>query len=210
MLSKISLGINALLIVAVVVLFVRTSKSSSAVESPELLPENSAFTSPDGPKGAVMAYINGDSLNAKYKFIVDKTRLLEQKYKQAELNVQKEYNARKVEVDQLMAYAQSGQMKDSEAPDVEAKLLQLQNEMQNIEAQASKAVMEREAELQNDLMERVNFFMDNYAKAKGIDYIVNYQPTTNFILYGNNAYDVTSEVISLLNAEYEKELAGGK
>lgn len=210
MLSKISLGINALLIVAVVVLFVRTSKSSSAVESPELLPENSAFTSPDGPKGAVMAYINGDSLNAKYKFIVDKTKLLEQKYKQAELNVQKEYNARKVEVDQLMAYAQSGQMKDSEAPDVEAKLLQLQNEMQNIEAQASKAVMEREAELQNDLMERVNFFMDNYAKAKGIDYIVNYQPTTNFILYGNNAYDVTSEVISLLNAEYEKELAGGK
>ncbi|MFM1998580.1 MAG: hypothetical protein RL204_527, partial [Bacteroidota bacterium] len=60
------------------------------------------------------------------------------------------------------------------------------------------------------LMERVNVFMDNYAKAKGIDYIVNYQPTTNFILYGNNAYDVTSEVISLLNAEYEKELAGGK
>ena len=210
MLSKISLGINALLIVAVVVLFVRTSKSSSAVESPELLPENSAFTSPDGPKGAVMAYINGDSLNAKYKFIVDKTKLLEQKYKQAELNVQKEYNARKVEVDQLMEYAQSGQMKDSEAPEVEAKLLQLQNEMQSIEAQASKAVMEREAELQNDLMERVNFFMDNYAKAKGIDYIVNYQPTTNFILYGNNAYDVTSEVISLLNAEYEKELAGGK
>ena len=188
MLSKISLGINALLIVAVVVLFVRTSNSSSSIEAPELLPANSAFTSPDGPKGAVMAYINGDSLNAKYKFIVDKTKLLEQKYKQAELNVQKEYNARKVEVDQLMEHAQSGK----------------------IEAQASKAVMEREAELQNDLMERVNVFMDNYAKAKGIDYIVNYQPTTNFILYGNNAYDVTSEVISLLNAEYEKELAGGK
>jgi Skp family chaperone for outer membrane proteins len=191
MLSKISLGINALLIAAVVVLFVRTSKSSSSIEAPELLPANSAFTSPDGPKGAVMAYINGDSLNAKYKFIVDKTKLLEQKYKQAELNVQKEYNARKVEVDQLMEHAQSGKMTDDEAPFVEEKLLQLQNEMQNIEAQASKAVMEREAELQNDLMERVNVFMDNYAKAKGIDYIVNYQPTTNFILYGNNAYDVT-------------------
>lgn len=210
MLSKISLGINALLIVAVVVLFVRTSKSSSSIEAPELLPANSAFTSPDGPKGAVMAYINGDSLNAKYKFIVDKTKLLEQKYKQAELNVQKEYNSRKEQVDALMEHAQSGKMSDDEAPLVEEKLLQLQNEMQNIEAQASKAVMEREAELQNDLMERVNVFMDNYAKAKGIDYIVNYQPTTNFILYGNNAYDVTSEVISLLNAEYEKELAGGK
>jgi Skp family chaperone for outer membrane proteins len=157
-----------------------------------------------------MAYVNGDSLNSKYKFIVDKTKVLEQKYKQAELNVQKEYNARKADVDELMAYAQSGQMKDSEAPEVEAKLLQLQSEMQRIEEQATKAVMEREAELQNDLMERVNVFMDNYAKTKGIDYIVNYQPTTNFILYGNNAYDVTSEVIALLNAEYEKEQAGGK
>jgi outer membrane protein len=210
MLSKISLGINALLIVAVVVLFVRTSKSKMDVEAPELLPQNSAFTSPDGPKGAVMAYINGDSLNAKYKFIVDKTKLLEQKYKQAELNVQKEYNSRKEQVDALMEHAQSGKMSDDEAPLVEEKLLQLQNEMQNIEAQASRAVMEREAELQNDLMKRVSVFMDNYAKTKGIDYIVNYQPTTNFILYGNNAYDVTSEVISLLNAEYEKELAGGK
>jgi Skp family chaperone for outer membrane proteins len=210
MLSKISLGINALLIIAVVVLFVRTSKSNMATSAPELLPENSAFTSPDGPKGAVMAYVNGDSLNSKYKFIVDKTKVLEQKYKQAELNVQKEYNARKADVDELMAYAQSGQMKDSEAPEVEAKLLQLQSEMQRIEEQATKAVMEREAELQNDLMERVNVFMDNYAKTKGIDYIVNYQPTTNFILYGNNAYDVTSEVIALLNAEYEKEQAGGK
>lgn len=210
MLSKISLGINALLVIAVIVLFVRTSKSKMDVEAPEMLPQNSAFTSPDGPKGAVMAYVNGDSLNAKYKFIVDKTKLLEQKYKQAELNVQKEYNARKVEVDQLMSYAQSGQMKDAEAPEVEAKLMQLQNEMQNIEAQASKAVMEREAELQNDLMQRVSVFMDNYAKQKGIDYIVNYQPTTNFILYGNNSYDVTSEVIALLNAEYAKEQAGGK
>jgi outer membrane protein len=210
MLSKISLGINALLIVAVVVLFVRTSKSTTAIEAPELLPENSAFTSPDGPKGAVMAYINGDSLNAKYKFIVDKTKLLEQKYKQAELNVQKEYNARKEQLDALMEHAQSGKMTDDEAPLIEEKLLQLQNEMQNIEAQASRAVMEREAELRNDLMKRVSVFMDNYAKAKGIDYIVNYQPSTNFILYGNNGYDVTTEVISLLNAEYEKELAGGK
>lgn len=210
MLSKISLGINALLIIAVVVLFMRTSKSNMATSAPELLPENSAFTSPDGPKGAVMAYVNGDSLNAKYKFIVDKSKVLEQKYKQAELNVQKEYNARKVEVDQLMQHAQSGNMRDEEAPFVEEKLLKLQGEMQQIEQQASKAVMEREAELQNELMERVNVFMDNYAKSKGIDYIVNYQPTTNFILYGNNAYDVTSEVIALLNAEYEKEQAGGK
>jgi outer membrane protein len=210
MLSKISLGINALLIIAVVVLFVRTSKSNMVTSAPELLPENSAFTSPDGPKGAVMAYVNGDSLNAKYKFIVDKSKVLEQKYKQAELNVQKEYNARKLEVDQLMQHAQSGNMRDEEAPFVEEKLLKLQGEMQQIEQQASKAVMEREAELQNELMERVNVFMNNYAKSKGIDYIVNYQPTTNFILFGNNAYDVTSEVIALLNAEYEKEQAGGK
>ena len=210
MLSKISLGINALLVIAVVVLFVRTSKSNMAVEAPELLPANSAFTSPDGPKGAIMAYVNGDSLNANYKFIVEKSKVLEQKYKQAELNVQKEYNQRKLEVDQLMEYAQGGKMTDAEAPEVEAKLLQLQSEMQRIEQQATKAVMEREAELQNELMNRVSTFMDNYAKQKGIDYIVNYLPTTNFILYGNNAYDVTSEVISLLNAEYEKEIGGGK
>lgn len=208
MLSKISLGISSLLIIAVAFLFFKMSKMST-VNTAELLPANSAFTSPDGPKGAVLAYVDGDSLNAQYKFIIDKTKALEANYNAAELKVRNEYEKRQKDVQDIMAYAQSNKISDEEAALYEQKLQQLQYEMQQIEQQQTDNVMKKEAELQKELMDRVSKFMEGYAKSKGIDYVVNYQRNTNFILYGNNAYDVTAEVIALLNAEYEKEKAAG-
>jgi outer membrane protein len=208
MLSKLSLGINALLIIAVAFLFFKMSKLSTP-NTAELLPANSAFTSPDGPKGAVLAYVDGDSLNAKYQFIIDKTKSLEANYNAAELKVRKEYEKRQKDVQDIMTYAQNNKVSDEEAALYEERLQQLQYEMQQIEQQQSESVMKKEQQLQLELMERVSKFMDGYAKSKGIDYVVNYQRNTNFILYGNNAYDVTAEVIALLNAEYEKEKAAG-
>jgi outer membrane protein len=208
MLSKLSLGINALLIIAVVFLFFKMSKLSTP-KTVELLPENSAFTSPDGPKGAVLAFVDGDSLNAKYQFIIDKTKALEANYNAAELKVRKEYEKRQKDVQDIMTYAQNNKVSDEEAALYEERLQQLQYEMQQIEQQQSESVMKKEQELQSELMDRVSKFMDGYAKSKGIDYVVNYQRNTNFILYGNNSYDVTAEVIALLNAEYEKEKADG-
>ncbi|MFZ4785764.1 MAG: OmpH family outer membrane protein [Flavobacteriales bacterium] len=208
MLSKLSLGINALLIIAVAFLFFKMSKLSTP-NTAELLPANSAFTSPDGPKGAVLAYVDGDSLNAKYQFIIDKTKSLEANYNAAELKVRKEYEKRQKDVQDIMTYAQNNKVSDEEAALYEERLQQLQYEMQQIEQQQSESVMKKEQQLQLELMERVSKFMEGYAKSKGIDYVVNYQRNTNFILYGNNAYDVTAEVIALLNAEYEKEKAAG-
>lgn len=208
MLSKLSLGINALLIIAVAFLFFKMSKLSTP-NTAELLPANSAFTSPDGPKGAVLAYVDGDSLNAKYQFIIDKTKSLEANYNAAELKVRKEYEKRQKDVQDIMTYAQNNKVSDEEAALYEERLQQLQYEMQQIEQQQSESVMKKEQELQSELMDRVSKFMEGYAKAKGIDYVVNYQRNTNFILFGNNAYDVTADVIALLNAEYEKEKAAG-
>lgn len=208
MLSKISLGISSLLIIAVAFLFFKMSKMST-VNTAELLPANSAFTSPDGPKGAVLAYVDGDSLNAQYKFIIDKTKTLEANYNAAELKVRKEYEKRQQDMKDIMEHVQKYEVSDEEAALYDQKLQQLQYEMQQIEQQQSESVMKKEAELQKELMDRVSKFMEGYAKSKGIDYVVNYQRNTNFILFGNNAYDVTAEVIALLNAEYEKEKAAG-
>ena len=104
-----------------------------------------------------------------------------------------------------MQYAQSKQLPDDEAATIESRLQQLQVEMEQIQAKESNAVMEKEAEMQKELQERVQKYLDAYAKQKGIDFVVNYQPNTQFILYGNGAYDVTNDVLKGLNEEYLKE-----
>jgi outer membrane protein len=119
--------------------------------------------------------------------------------------VRKEYQKRQAEVQDLMQYAQSKQLPDDEAATIESRLQQLQVEMEQIQAKESNAVMEKEAEMQKELQGRVQKYLDAYAKQKGIDFVVNYQPTTQFILYGNGAYDVTNDVLKGLNEEYLKE-----
>lgn len=206
MLSKISLGINVLLVAAVVYLFVKTSSSGgSEAASSVSLPANSEFSSPEGPRAPILAYINGDSLNANYTFITERSKALEQKYRAADERVRREYERRQREVQELVMYAQSKQLPDDEARVVEERLTRLQMEMENIQQQESQAVMEKEAEMQKELMQRVQKFLQGYTKEKGIDYVVNYQSTTQFILYGNEAYDITADVVNGLNAEYEKE-----
>lgn len=215
MLSKISLGINALLVVAVIYLFVKTSPSSSVSTDDESntsyeLPENSAFKDGAEKKAPILAYINGDSLNANYNFIKDRSKSLEQKYRAADERVRKEYQKRQQEVQELVAYAQSKKLPDDEARVVEETLGRLQMEMEEIQQRESDNVMQKEMEMQKELVERVQKFLESYTKQKGIDYVVNYQSSTQFILYGNTAYDITADVLNGLNAEYATEKASEK
>ncbi len=209
MLSKIALGLNVLLIAAVTYLFFQVNKNK-VVDTTDALPSTSVFSSADSVKAPIMAYINGDSLNSQYKFIVDRSKALEQKYRDADAKVKREYQQRQAEVNDLMSYAQKGDLPDDEMRTIENRLQQLEMEIQQIQQQESDRVMKKEQELQVELQEKVQNFLKGYAREKGIDFIVNYQPGTQVILYANNAYDVTSEVIARLNAEYEQEQAEKK
>lgn len=213
MLAKLSLGINALLIIAVTFLFLRKPDTQEAeVVTQPKLPVNSEFSKPEGEsaKAPVMAYVNGDVLNEKYDYIKDRIKTLEQKYKAADEKVRKEYQKRQAEVDELVAYAQGGKATDEELMIAQNRLQQLQMEMDQIQQKESENVMKKEAEMQKDLQSRVQKFLETYAASKGIDYVVNYQPSTQFILYGSEAYDITNEVVNGLNQEYQQEKAGNK
>jgi outer membrane protein len=207
MINKLSIGLTIALAIAVIVLFVQVNKLKNGGVAPATseLPANSAFASAEGPKAPILAYINGDTLNAKYQFILDRTKSLEAKYRASDEKVRKEYQKRQAEVQDLMQYAQSKQLPDDEAATIESRLQQLQVEMEQIQTKESNSVMEKEAEMQKELQGRVQKYLDAYAKQKGIDFVVNYQPTTQFILYGNGAYDVTNDVLKGLNEEYLKE-----
>jgi len=209
MLSKISLAINVVLIIAVAILFSRTSKSTSSVETPDA-PVASAFASGDSVRVPIVAYVNADSLNEKYKFISEKTKSLEANLRSSDEKIQREYAKREKEWNELMAYAQSKQLPDDEAAMVEQRLATLQGEMDKIQNDEKNQLMQSEAKLQEELHKRVELFLESFTKKKGIDYVLNYSVTTPVVLYGNPAYDVTSEVLSGLNAEYEQEKASEK
>lgn len=206
MLNKISLGISALLTIAVVYLFLQLNGDSKNAEISEDVPVAAAFAQEGGAKPTIVAYVNGDTLNAKYAFIVEKSKDLDAKMAAAEERVKKEYAPRQAQYEQNMRYAQEHpEMSDAEAMALQKDMERLQMEMDEIQQREVGVLQKKEADLQQELVKRVNAFLQKFTKERGIDYVINKQSEFQVILYGNADYDITAEVIAGLNAEYESE-----
>jgi outer membrane protein len=187
-----------------VALLVMWSKLNSAME----LAEQSKVVDTISPGQMKIAYVNLDSLNANYLFITEKSAELEKNATAAETKVKNEAAMRQKEVDELVAYAQRGNLPADEQATVQNRLGQLQNELAQIQQREEEMLMQSEATLQEDLRKKLEVYTANYAKANGWDYIFSYQSTAPLILFANPIYDLTSEIVKGLNAEYETEKQG--
>lgn len=187
-----------------VALLVMWSKLNSALE----LAEKSKVVDTISPGQMKIAYVNLDSLNANYLFITEKSAELEKNATAAEIKVKNEAALRQREVDELIAYAQKGNLPADEQATVQNRLGQLQNELAHIQQREEEMLMQSEAALQEDLRKKLEVYTANYAKANGWDYIFSYQSTAPLILFANPIYDLTSEIVKGLNAEYETEKQG--
>jgi outer membrane protein len=187
-----------------VALLVMWSKLNTAME----LAEKSKVVDTISPGQMKVAYVNLDSLNAQYLFITEKSAELEKNATAAETKVKNEAALRQREVDELIAYAQKGNLPADEQATVQNRLGQLQNELAQIQQREEEMLMQSEAALQEDLRKKLEVYTANYAKANGWDYIFSYQSTAPLILFANPIYDLTSEIVKGLNAEYETEKQG--
>jgi Skp family chaperone for outer membrane proteins len=159
----------------------------------------------------VVAILNGDSLNSKYDFIVEKSKELDMKMRGAEQRVQSEFGPRQAEYEKAMRYAQENpNMPESEMMALQKSIEQLQREMDAIQEKEVGALQKKEVALQEELLRRVNAYLDKFSKEKGIDFVINKQSEFQMVLYGNPDFDVTSEVIAGLNEEYRIEKEGNK
>ncbi len=184
-----------------VALLVMWNKLNAAME----LAEKSKVVDTISPGQMKIAYVNLDSLNAQYLFITEKSAELEKSASAAEAKVKGEAAKRQKEVDDLVLYAQKGNLPADEQATVQNRLGELQNQLAQIQQQEEQLLMQNESAMQEDLRKKLEVFTSNYAKANGWDYIVSYQSTAPLILFANPLYDLTSEIVKGLNAEYETE-----
>jgi len=153
-----------------------------------------------------VAYVDLDSVNSKYNFIVEKTKLLEDDYKQADNEFQREVAKRQKEVDELVAYAQRGNLSKDEEAVTTNRINQLQNELAQIQQKAQERLAASEGSLQQELQKRMDEYTKKYATENGWDYIFAYQHGASTMFFANPAYNITDAVVNGLNEEYAKEI----
>jgi len=196
---------NIVLIVAVIILFFlqfgRKQKSSG----------HHVVTSLDTTGGLQqaqrIAYFEMDSIDDSYKYMKDAKESLIKKNKQVEDQIndlRKEVAAKIQEANQKgPSMSQAEQVAYSKEIDDLTK--KNQDKAQRLGQSLS---MERDVQLQK-VRNKIQQYLKQYAQQQGYSYIVGTNENDNFY-YKDSTLDITAELLSALNAEYDKENKSGK
>lgn len=143
-------------------------------------------------------YINIDTVNQKYNYIIKQKAALEKQQAQAEATLKAKGKALET---QIMAYqkkAQAGELTAQQAQEAEAKLGQQQQAIMKQQDALSNDLMEKTAKMQEELNKKVKAELKVYLDKYGADYILGYSENGP-VLLTNDKLDITNELLDKLN-----------
>lgn len=210
--------VNCILLVGLILLYIFHFTGIGAKGGKGLANANAKAPVVVGEGGLKIAYVNTDSLNANYKYIKDLEK---------ELNAFKQgkENSLKQQMDKLQAdskalqddyqnYLQNGssmsltqqQNKEAELKKRDAEIKKRAQQLAQLEQDYTSQILEKQTSENKKMIDAVYAFIREYnAQNQQFNLILAKTGTElPFILYGDEAMDITDEIIKGLNEEYEK------
>lgn len=154
-------------------------------------------------KDLKIAFIYGDSINEHYDFLIDAQAELEAE--QARIDRQMQNKLKKAQARAAELQQQAPTMTQQQMQAAQLELQRLDLEMQQHQEKLTNQYLARERELQKEYINKIDTFLADYNADGTYDMIFNYQQGGNLLLI-NQAFDITQEVLTGLNAAYQKQL----
>ncbi|MDR3705912.1 MAG: OmpH family outer membrane protein [Paludibacteraceae bacterium] len=197
--------INGVLVVAVIILYVMHFTGNSSKEEGEISSARKDAKGINRDQLIPIAYINVDSLLLKYNFAKEANErlLAKSQHSQAELN--KQMNQWQKEAADFQKKVQNNSFLSRERAEQEnARLMKRRQELEQLDGKLSQALMQEQKKMNEQLKDTINTFLKQYNKKRKYQVILSNTMNDN-VLYAKEGYDITSEVIDLLNARYKKK-----
>lgn len=157
-----------------------------------------------GAKGNLsIAYVNLDSLEANYEFFQDKKKEFEKTQASMDAEIQRLSKSFQNEVAAFQKKAQSGTLTQSEGQELEQRLAKMQQNVETRSQNLSMELMKAQEKFNRELQGRLDTFLGEYNAEGKYDFIFSHVKGTT-LLWANEAYDITKEVVDGLNARYRK------
>ncbi|MGM0613569.1 MAG: OmpH family outer membrane protein [Bacteroidota bacterium] len=193
------IGINVLLIIAVIVLFVLQFSNNQGTTQTSDTEKN---VSPG--QNLKVAYVNTDSVLSKYKLV----EVMEAKLQGEGEAMQKELQRRQQQLAQKYQQYQQSVKNNSisveEANRVEEELRKEEEELYQLQQEYSQQYANQTRGMNKELVDTLRTFLNRYNRSSRFDYILAKSTTNNNILYSNDSLNITPKIINKLNEEYEK------
>ncbi len=195
--------INGLLAVAVIVLFVlHFTTSSSGTKSVGGDKKNQSEAQDILP----IAYIDVDTLLMHYQFAKDAYADLLAKSERSQNDFNKKMTQWQKEGAEFQRKYQSNAFLSRERAEQENnRLMKQRQELEELDAKLSQEFLEEQRRMNNQLIDTINTFLKAYNKEKKYQLILSNTAMDNNVLSADSVYNITAEVVELLNVRYIKK-----
>jgi outer membrane protein len=191
--KNVSLILNAVLLVAVVILFILHFTQK---------PSGSSVAGNFTPSSVKVAYVNQDTLFKYYDFVkVNRDRLEKQaktlgdQLANRQASLQREVQAYQNNVNSLTI---------GQARDLEASLQQKGQNLQMYEQSLQQQMMDDQAQVAEQIHTKLADYLKSYSKERGIAVVVRYDRQSD-VLYAGDSLDISKDVIKGLNDAWKVE-----
>jgi outer membrane protein len=150
-----------------------------------------------------IGYYNVDSLNEQYKLVKEVSDEIEGKITKMSANFDAEVKQFEKWAKDMSDKMEKGLLMSREEKEFADKYQKRQMELAQKEQKLSAEIQQMQSEQFIKATNRVNDFVERYAKENGFDMIFQYQ-IGGQIVYINEAFDVTTDIINGLNADYDQ------
>lgn len=193
---------STVLLFSIVALVVSLSACNQDVSNNEVKTEKVTRISSDSlaSRGFRVAFIYGDTINEKYNFLIDAQDELEIESKQMDERLRRKLQRAEGRARELQQ--QAATMTQIQMQEAQLELQNLDIEMQQFQESLANEFRQREIKLQQQYVSKVDSFLVQFNSDDRFDMILNFQRGGN-LLWMNDAFDITDEVLEGLNAAYK-------
>lgn len=196
--KNLSLILNAILAIAVIVLFVKVYSGDSSNGGVRKVASNDSTSMSDLP----IAYINVDSLLLNYQFAKDANESLIKKQEDSRLNINTKARQLQNEMAEFQRKLENNAFLSRDRAEQEQnRLMKRQQELQELDGQLSQQLMQTQQKMSEELRDTINSFLKEYNKDGKYQLILSNTSSDN-VLYATPGYDITEEITKLLNERF--------
>ena len=191
--------LNGFLALATVLVFAQcTDKNNNASTTSNVAPVAGVA----GSSNMKIAYVEIDSLLTKYNFWNDLNEAMISKEENIRTTLNEKGKKLEAEAREFERKLQNGGFASRERAEQEQmRLMKQQQDLQALQQKLSAELADENQKNSLQLRDSINSFLKIYNQNKGYDLIISNTGFDN-LLYANPAYNITQEIIDVLNSRY--------
>lgn len=199
--SKMQLVLNIIFLCSIIILFALYFLGNKQIKQTEQGEEISQLAEKISDGKASIAYINSVQLMEEYELAKKLRQDFEAEQTRLDNDLSRRQRNFQTEVEKFQRDVQAGTISIERAQALERELMAKQQELVQLNEQYTNRLMQKEIDMNNELLEKISEFLGRYNQAYGFDYILGYTRGGG-ILYASQQHDITADVLLKLNAEF--------